>query len=143
MGRAQPALSAVVDTNVVAYYLLASEPFVDEVSAFWRRVSEAFAPASWEVELANLLWLAVRAQVLDLAQAQRRLELARQLGISTTPVCDLWMSALALAAASGQPACDTVFVELALRLELPLVTFDRRLLEAFPTVARRPQAAPG
>ena len=140
MGRAQPAVSAVVDTNVVAYYLLATEPFIDEVSAFWRQVSEVFAPASWEVELVNVLWLAIRAQVLDLAQAQHRLELARQLGISSTPVCDLWTSALALAAASGQPAYDTVFVELALRLEVPLVTFDRRLLDAFPQVARRPGA---
>ncbi len=138
MARPQPPLSAVVDTNVVAYYLLATEPFADEVAAFWRDVAEVFAPASWEVELVNVLWLAARAGVVDLAQAQHRLELARQLGISTTPVRDLWSAALALAATSGQPAYDTVFVELALRLELPLVTFDRQLRRSFPRVARRP-----
>lgn len=138
MARPQPPVSAVVDTNVVAYYLLATEPLVDEVTAFWRNVAEVFAPASWEVELVNVLWLAARAGVVDLTQAQHRLELARQLAISSTPVRDLWSAALALAATTGQPAYDTVFVELALRLELPLVTFDRKVLAAFPRVARRP-----
>jgi hypothetical protein len=33
MARNRP-LRAVVDTNVVAYYLLATEPFVDEVRTF-------------------------------------------------------------------------------------------------------------
>ncbi len=139
MARARSPVSAVVDTNVIAYYLLATEPFADEVSAFWRRFTEVSAPASWEAELVNVLWQAVRAQVVDLAQAQHRLELARQLGITSTPVRDLWASALVLAAASGQPAYDTVFVELALRLQVPLVTFDRKLLDAFPQVARRPK----
>jgi predicted nucleic acid-binding protein len=132
-------VSVVVDTNVVAYYLLATEPFVEEVAAFWRGVDEALAPASWEVELVNVLWLATRSGVVDLAQARHRLELARQLGISSTPVRDLWSAALALAVTSGQPAYDTVFVELALRLEVPLATFDRKLLDVFPQVARRPR----
>ena len=29
-------MTAVVDTNVIAYYLLGTEPFLDEVRQFWR-----------------------------------------------------------------------------------------------------------
>ena len=42
----------VVDTNVVAYYLLGTEPFVDEVRQFWRAAEETWAPVHWEAELA-------------------------------------------------------------------------------------------
>ena len=48
-------MRVVVDTNVLAYYLLKTEPFVDELRGFWRRVEAAHAPASWEAELANVL----------------------------------------------------------------------------------------
>jgi predicted nucleic acid-binding protein len=41
--------------------------------------------------------------------------------------------------ASDIPVYDTLFVELADREHLALVTFDRRLLAAFPTVAKRPK----
>jgi len=37
-------------------------------------------------------------------------------------------------------ACDTLFVELAVREHKPLVTFDAKLLAAFPNVAVRPNA---
>ena len=57
-------MKAVVDTNVVAYYLLGTEPFVEEVRQFWRTVEEACAPAHWEAELANAVWMAVRTGVL-------------------------------------------------------------------------------
>ena len=37
-------MKAVVDTNVVAYYLLGTEPFVEEVRQFWRTVEERVCP---------------------------------------------------------------------------------------------------
>jgi predicted nucleic acid-binding protein len=47
---------AVVDTNVVAYYLLGTQPFADETRPFWQALEEAMAPALWEAELANVIW---------------------------------------------------------------------------------------
>jgi len=38
--------------------------------------------------------------------------------------------------------CDTLFVELAVREQLPFATFDAALLKAFPDVAVRPAAIP-
>ena len=53
-------MNAIVDTNVVAHYLLATELFVDETRQFWRAVSQPLAPAIWAAELANVIWMAIR-----------------------------------------------------------------------------------
>jgi predicted nucleic acid-binding protein len=51
----------------------------------------------------------------------------------------LWHGALERAVQSGVAVYDTVFVELAIRENLPLVTFDAKVLAAFPDVAVRPR----
>src|SRR5206468_9318875 len=53
----------------------------------------------------------------------------------------LWQAALVRAHQSKIAVYDTLFVELAVRERLPLVTFDAALLKAFPGVAVRPGAA--
>jgi len=133
-------LKAVVDTNVIAYYLLATEPFVDEARSFWHEVTEPSAPSSWEAELVNVVWMAVRYKVLQAADGLKRLELAEQLRIQTVRSSSLWEGALSRACVSGVSAYDTLFVELADRLGAPLATFDQRLLDEFPKIATRPAA---
>ena len=136
-------MRAVVDTNVVAYFLLGTEEFVAEASRFWRRVKEPVAPSVWEAELANVLWMAVRAEVLAPEEAPKRLTLAAGLGIDSVSSRSLWHGALARALASGVAVYDTLFVELAIRERLPLATFDAKMLRSFPDIARRPGALPG
>ena len=128
----------VVDTNVVAYFVLGTVPFRDEASAFWRKVDAPVAPASWEAELVNVVWLAVRAGVIDTGEGLDRLRLARTLDVEPVPVRGLWDGALARAVSHDHPAYDTLFVELAAREGVPLATFDRGLLARFPKLARRP-----
>ncbi len=140
MDRGRQTLKAVVDTNVVAYYLLATEPFVDEVREFWHHVSDALAPSSWEAELANVVWMAVRHEVIALSDGLKRLELAEQLGIQTVRSSSLWQGALSRACVSGVSAYDALFVELADRMGTVVATFDQRLLEEFPKLAKRPAA---
>lgn len=53
-------------------------------------------------------------------------------------VSKLWHGALARASHSGVAAYDTLFVELAFREQLPLATFDRKVLDIFPEIAKRP-----
>ena len=132
-------MNVVVDTNVIAYYLLRTEPFAEECKTFWRGASEVAAPSSWESELANVLWFAIRAGVLDLAQGTEHLRIARELGVSSVPVNHLWEGALTRAVAVDHPAYDTLFVELAHRLKRPLATFDATVLRLFPDVAKRPR----
>lgn len=133
-------MRAVADSNVIAYYLLGTEPFRAECSEFWAEVGEVMAPASWEAEIANVLWMAVRSRVIELPDALHRLELVSSLGIRSEPVAGLWNGALTRGCASGIAVYDTLFVELAERESLPLATFDKAVLKAFPRIARRPRA---
>ena len=133
-------MKTVVDTNVVAYYLLGTEPFVEEVRQFWRTVEEACAPAHWEAELANAVWMAVRAGVLPIEEGHQKLDLAARLGIESVPSRSLWQPALTRAMSSGAAVYDTLFVELAVQRNLPLATFDKTILKKFPEIAKRPSS---
>jgi predicted nucleic acid-binding protein len=129
---------SVVDTNVVAYYLLGTEPFLDEVSRFWHEVEESWAPAHWEVELANAIWMAVRSGALPREEGHQKLDMAARLGIQPVSIRSLWQPALTRALESGASVYDTVFVELAAQRDLKLATFDAELLKKFPEIAQRP-----
>lgn len=131
-------MNAIVDTNVVAYYILGTEPFVEETKAFWRVVEKVYAPSLWAAEFANVVWMAIRAQVLPADEGQQRLKLAARLGIRSVPVRTVWHGALGQATTADVSVYDTLFVELAARRRLPLVTFDAKVLKAFPDVAHRP-----
>ncbi len=133
-------MNAVVDTNVVAYYLLATEPFVDEARRFWRAVGQPLAPALWAAEFANVLWMAVRTGVLAPDEGHRRLDFAARLRIRSVSIRTFWQAALARAMATDIAVYDTLFVELAASQRLPLVTFDAKILKTFPDVACRPRA---
>ena len=131
-------MNAVVDTNVVAYYLLGTEPFLEEVRQFWRTVDDAWAPDHWEAELANAVWMAVRTGVLSDDEGHQKLDLAARLRIQSVPNRSLWQPALTRAIDSGATIYDTLFVELAVQRTLPLATFDKNVLKKFPEIAQRP-----
>jgi predicted nucleic acid-binding protein len=133
-------MKAVVDTNVLAYFLLGTRPFVEEASRFWRALDDALAPAVWEAELANVIWMAIRADVIPANEGHKRLVFAAKLGIQSVPSKTLWQGALERAVHSGVAVYDTLFVELATRENLPLATFDANVLAAFPKIAVRPRA---
>lgn len=133
-------MTSVVDTNVVAYYLLGTEPFVDEVRQFWRAVEETWAPAHWEAELANAIWMAVRSGTLPREEGHQKLDMASRLGIQGVPIRSLWQPALTRALDSEVAVSDTLFVELAAQHDLKLATFDTELLKKFPEIAERPRS---
>ena len=132
-------MTAVVDTNVVAYLLLGTAAFVDESRACFEQVVTPIAPAHWEAELANVVWMAVRAGVLSAADGPAHLGKARRLGIESSATATLCHGALLRAIDSGVSVYDTLFVELAARSGCPLVTFDKAVLKAFPSIACRPR----
>ncbi|PYR63905.1 MAG: hypothetical protein DMF87_22205 [Acidobacteria bacterium] len=131
-------MSAVVDTNVVAYYLLGTEPFALEARRFWRATDQPLAPAHWQAELANVVWMAIRTGAVSADEGHRRLDFASRLRVQAVPIGSLWQLALTLSLESGLSAYDTLFVALAQRRRLPLVTFDKQVLKVFPDVAKRP-----
>jgi predicted nucleic acid-binding protein len=133
----------VIDTNVVAYYLLGTKPFTAEARSFLATVGTGLAPVLWESELANVVWMAVRAGALTPEEGAERLTVALQLGIESVPTKSLCQGALLRSVESGVAVYDTLFVELAIRVGCPLATFDKGVLKAFPGVAARPGALAG
>jgi predicted nucleic acid-binding protein len=132
-------VTAIVDTNVVAYYLLGTQPFVDEARQFWRAARETLAPVHWEAELANAVWMAVRTGALPRAEGYQKLDMASRLGVQPVPIRPFWQPALTRALDSGVAVDDALFVELAAQHELKLATFDAELLRKFPQIAQRPR----
>lgn len=132
-------MKAVVDTNVVAYLLLGTRPFGDEARLCFELVTTPLAPAHWEAEVTNVVWMATRARVLAPNDAPARLGLARRLRIESVATATLCQGALLRSIDSGVAVYDTLFVELAARTACPLVTFNKAVLKAFPDLACRPR----
>jgi predicted nucleic acid-binding protein len=132
-------VKVVVDTNVVAYFLLGTAKFVMEAREFWNHADELVAPAVWEAEIGNVIWMAARAKVITAPDANAKLALAARLGIYSVNNRTLWHGALVRSLSSGIAVYDTLFVELAEREGVPMATFDEKLLAAFPKIAKRPR----
>ncbi len=75
---------------------------------------------------------------LDLEVGLARLLLTARLGIVSIDQAELWEAAIRRAFDANHPAYDTLFVELAARESIPLVTFDNGILTKFPDIAKRP-----
>ena len=135
-------MKAVVDTNVVAYLLLGTEGFVTEAKTCFNTVSHPIAPAHWEAELTNVVWMAVRSGIVPPAEGPVRLNLAKRLGIESVNTATLCQGALLRSVSSGVAVYDTLFVELAARTGCPLLTFDKAVIKAFPDFAIRPRDLP-
>ena len=132
-------MKAVVDTNVVAYFLLGTPKFVTEARDFWHQADELLAPAVWEAEIANVIWMAARTKVVTAQDATAKLALAGRLGILSINNRTLWYGALARSISSGIAVYDSLFVELAEREGVVMATFDDKVLKAYPKIAKRPR----
>lgn len=135
-------MKAVIDTNVVAYLLLGTEGFVAEARTCLDTVSHPIAPAHWEAELTNVVWMAIRSGILPAAEGPVHLNLARRLGIESVNTSTLCQGALLRSVSSGLAVYDTLFVELAARTGCPLLTFDKAVIKAFRDIAIRPRDLP-
>ncbi len=123
----------VVDTNVIAYLYLPTE-FTQKAEELLIQDSEWAAPTLWRSELRSVLALYLRKKLLDFDEAfaiQTQAEALlsdREYEVSSFDI-------LHLASDSGCSAYDCEFVSLATRLSVPLVTIDKKILAAFPSIA--------
>jgi predicted nucleic acid-binding protein len=128
----------VVDAHVLVYLLIEGE-HTKASEALYRRDPEWAAPLVWRSEWRTLLRGYMRRGLLTLPGAIERTEAARRLVQGREyPVDDAL--ALELAVRSPCSARDCEYVALAESLDVPLVTNDRDVLEAFPKRAVRPGA---
>lgn len=99
-----------------------------------------FAPPLLAIEVANALWVATRRGQLTGAEAEDALDLILRAPFQPLPPgLRLPLRALELARLLDHPVYDCVYLALAIRLERPVVTADRRFAAA---ASRAPEAAP-
>ena len=118
----------IVDTNVISYLLIQSDR-TEQAEEVRRRDREWAAPALWRSEFGNVLMPYLRRGTLALPDALRLIELADD-KVESRAVDPARV--IELAFASGCTAYDCEFVCLAEKLNVPLVTSDKKLLAAFP-----------
>ena len=121
----------VVDASVSAAWVLADEA-TDYTGAalLATATTNVWVPALWLLEMANLLQSAQRRRRIS---GTKRGELAASVAAVRVQVCrePVKLTALdTLAARHGLSAYDACYLELALRLQLPLATLDTELLAA-------------
>jgi len=94
--------------------------------------SEAFVPGIWSLEIANTLAVAERRKRITQEQCEQAIALLQSLLIQVDLFTDAKAlnATLKLARQEGLAAYDAAYLELALRLQLPLATLDTRLAEA-------------
>lgn len=123
----------ILDSSVALAWVLpgeasdATEALLDEVAA-----DGAAAPGLWPLETANVLLQAERARRITRGERQRSLAAlaALPVRIDAETAAQAFGPTAALAEAQGLTLYDASYLELALRLALPLASLDRKLRQA-------------
>lgn len=127
----------VADSNLIAYLLIPGDrsALADEILL---KDSDWAVPLICRSEVRNILTLYMRQQHMSLAQAKRTMEKAETLWRNkeyAVPSDEV----LALTHRHHVTAYDAEFVVLATQLGLPLITFDKFVRKAFPSIAIDPE----
>jgi predicted nucleic acid-binding protein len=125
-------LSFVVDASIALSWYLPGETSAVSEAAFARlRDADAIAPILWWFEIRNTLVISERRKRITPAQAIQILARLDELPLRLDAAPDS-ETVLALARAHGLTVYDAAYLELALRLMVPLATLDRALIAAAP-----------
>ena len=95
-------------------------------------MNTAYVPAIWRLEVANALRVGVKRGRISISHRDMQLHDLTLLNIVTDHATDrhAWGSTIALADRYDLTPYDACYLELALRLNLPLATLDRELAAA-------------
>lgn len=130
----------VVDTMVLAYALLGVPDYRETALAVLEASDPIVVPDSCYAELANVVWLWSRTKAISRETGHALLPDAEVLITRSHPTTRLWRQALSLAVEADHPAYDTLCIAAAQHEGTQVVTFDKRLQDAFPDWALAPEA---
>ena len=123
----------VVDTNIIGYLFLSSKRTALSEQALLKDYHWV-APPLWRSELCNVLATCTNRSLIDLEDALLIISEAEQL-MEDAEYEVASEQVIRLATQSGCSAYDCEFVALAMDLNSPLVTVDKKILARFPDVA--------
>ncbi len=122
----------VVDTMVLAYALLGEADLHARAVEALKAAPELVAPESLRAELVNVIWLWIRHRGVGTSVGLAALRDAEALVDEFVPLSPLWEEALELAVERDHSPYDTIFVVLARRRGMKLLTHDGPLVKRFP-----------
>jgi len=124
----------VADTNTIAYLYINSDKSA-QAEQLLLREPRWIAPSLWKSEFRNVLALYLRKNILTfdeilmIIQQAENLMLENEYEVSSVQI-------LHLVNTSDCSAYDCEFVALAKILNIPLITSDKKIINAFPGIAQ-------
>jgi predicted nucleic acid-binding protein len=123
-------VSLILDASITIAWMYPEES-TDGAIAIWKRVAAggAWVPGLWKLEVANVLELRLRRGRMDAAFVAASLADLETLPIAIDKETDAraWGDTLELARRHRLTLYDAAYLELAVRLALPLASLDREL----------------
>ena len=120
--------AAVVDASVALKWVI--EEAHSDRAILLLTYEALHAPDHWQAEAVNVLWAKLVRGDLSVADAEERMDVLARSPIVGAPISRLMASAFSIAAASRVTIYDSLYAALAQRLEVPLVTADRKLVRS-------------
>ena len=124
-------MRAVIDASVLVKWFFA-EIYSEESVALIERTDLALVPDLLWAELGSVFWQRVRSGEITPAEAERLAETLEALPceLEGVPAQELLAPALAIAIQAGTSLYDSLYLALAIREDIPLVTADRKFYAA-------------
>lgn len=126
-------MSVILDSAMAVCWLFEEEWTEASLSVLDQVIATgAIVPSLWKLEIANVLRMAVRRGRCDEPFVDRSLRRLGDLVIAIDDQTDeqAWDATLPLARSQSLTVYDAAYLELAIRLGLPLATGDRELIAA-------------
>ena len=120
--------AAVVDASVAAKWVI-QEPCSAEAASLLE-CETLHAPSHWRAEAVNVLWAKVFRGELTASDAEERMVVLMRAPVVDVPISDLMPRALAISIAHSITIYHSLYVALAERRDIPLVTADERLIRS-------------
>ena len=118
--------AVVVDASVATKWVV-EEVHSDE-AALLLAYDALHAPDHWQAEAVNVLWAKVFRGDLATADAEQRMTVLMRAPVIGTPIAGLMSRAFAISVARQVTIYDSLYLALAEKLSIPVVTADVRLM---------------
>jgi predicted nucleic acid-binding protein len=128
----------VLDSSLTMAWCFDDEasPETDEIQDWLTADARAYVPTLWHLEIANVLWACERRKRITEADSVRFLAVLKALNITTDRQTEqhAGQTTLGLARQHGLSVYDAAYLELAMRMGLPLASKDETLARSAQAV---------
>ncbi len=128
-----PALKRFVIDASILVKLYFEEEHSESSVRYVKNAAELLAPDLIWVEAANVVWKRLRRNELTSADATALVDEMLRVPIVSASHAGLTSPALALAAQTGRTVYDCLYLALAIRENIPMLTADERLANSLAT----------